>query len=613
VRPIYACLALLVLNAVEQDDPTCPPGTVPKDERGAEPAVTCMTEQGVRHGPYRRRTEAGVLVAQGQFDEGAAAGLWRTWYSNRARHEEGRYLAGKPDGWWTRWHPNSRQSEEGEYRQGEEVGVWRAWDEQGVLVSEIPRDLVCPAGSTSHGEAPFIDGFPPIHGLRDGRHCRRSDEVAQGPTVAWGFGRRKIAMVGWYCDGAAQGTWSFFWPAGALAREGVFVGSSRKQGTWTDSDEAGRKILEVDYDDGREVARRSFPSSVETPAPDRDGWQALARRRFDEAMRRPCGAQALMPEPYRGLRAELRPAAALLRVRVTDVRTLDRPPGWIAEMAPPPEEVTVLVKKVLAGSLARPGQTVQLSFAPARLYRRFEELHNYGPEAFWNGPHREWDMTAVVQRDGDRLVLRNLLRADDTMRTDALLAEYARLAPLDDRSFRLGLARMIAPRLVLDPRSMLWGGWGRLAIDDWDRLPRAAASDASLRALAQRTHVAVLSRLDRYLQTRNTTLLNLDELPWLIRQLSPDERRGTALRLIRMHDLVSSEVAALSRKGAASARPAAPDEGVSLENVEVLSLMRLDYEILCSLACCLEPETRPSDPYAKDLLDRARTFVARRG
>jgi len=417
-------------------------------------------------------------------------------------------------------------------------------------------------------------------------------------------------MVGWYCDGAAQGTWSFFWPTGALAREGAYVGSSRKQGTWTDWDQAGRTILEVDYDAVHEVARREFPQRTETLPLDLAATQSFALRRFDEAVRRPCVAHALTPEPFRGLRAELRQGDALWRIRVTDVRTIDRPPGWRSEMAPPPEEVTVLVKKVLVGASARSGETVRLSFAPAPFYRRFEELHNYGPEAFWNGPHRGWDMTAVVQHEGDRLVLRNLLRADDAMRTDELLAEYGRLARLDDRTFRLGLARMIAPRLVLDPRGLLWGGWGRLAIDDWDRLPREAVSDAPLRDLVRRTQAAVLGRLDGYLQTRDTALLNLHELPWLIRQLSRDERRRFAVRLLRMHELVSSEAAELRQKRPALARPPAPDEGVSLDNVEEVWLMRLDYEILVSLACCLDPETRPSNPYAKDLLERARAFVA---
>ena len=79
----------------------------------------------------------------------------------------------------------------------------------------VPQEITCPAGLTRRDAAPLIDAFPPIHGVGDGQHCRRSDGVPQGPTVAWHYGRKRLAMVGSYCDGQAQGQWSFFWPNGS--------------------------------------------------------------------------------------------------------------------------------------------------------------------------------------------------------------------------------------------------------------------------------------------------------------------------------------------------------------------------------------------------------------
>lgn len=577
-------------------------------ERTGGTAFVCVTDTGVRHGPFTLVNAEGVVLTLGQYDNGLLAGRWQRWYSNGAKHEVGHFQEGKLWGWWTRWHPNGRKSEEGEYRANDEIGVWRAWDEHGTLVSQVPRDLVCPAGLTWHGEPPLIDAFSPIHGLSDGRHCRRTDDVPQGPTVAWGFGRRKIQMVGWYCDGHAQGPWSFFWPTGALAREGSYAGPSRKQGVWTDWDDRGRKIVEVEYDAGREIARRESPKSAE-PAPlDVAALEELAVRRFRDAEKRECAAPPVAPRPYRGLREELRPADALLRIRVTDVRTPDRPPGWIREMASPPQEVEARVKKVLAGSLCRPGATIRLWFAAAPHYKRFEELHNYGADAFWNAPHRDWDMTAVVRRQGTRLVLLNLLRADDEMRTDALLTEYSRLARLDDRGFRLGLARLIAPRIRMDRDGLLWSSWGRLALDDWDRNRAPGPVDPALRDLVRRTHDVVLRQMDRYLATRCATMLNLDELPWLIRLLSLAERRQTAARLLRAHDfLVREATRAKETEDTPAAAP--PDAGLSIENARQVWAAGELYRVLSCLSVCIDPDAPPNDAYAKDLLDRARSFV----
>src|SRR5918995_403897 len=88
----------------------------------------------------------------------------------------------------------------------------------------IPRELECPAPLVRRAQQVLLDLHPDTTVGGEGEHCRRVDGALQAPTVAWGVGRWKLSMVGSYCDGHAQGRWSFFGRNGGILREGSFVG-----------------------------------------------------------------------------------------------------------------------------------------------------------------------------------------------------------------------------------------------------------------------------------------------------------------------------------------------------------------------------------------------------
>jgi antitoxin component YwqK of YwqJK toxin-antitoxin module len=118
----------------------------------------------VKHGPYTAWNEAGRLLAEGQFSDGAESGRWTLWYGTEpnVKRREGTYVGGLPDGLWQGWmdphhshdhgghavpsegpspaphvhpapggHPPPRVEET--YRRGVPHGAWRSWHADGSL------------------------------------------------------------------------------------------------------------------------------------------------------------------------------------------------------------------------------------------------------------------------------------------------------------------------------------------------------------------------------------------------------------------------------------------------------------------------------------------------
>jgi antitoxin component YwqK of YwqJK toxin-antitoxin module len=603
--------AVVGSSTLASDDRSCPSGTEQRVERvGEGTSLTCYTADGRRQGPFTlAHTEGGVLT-RGQFEDNRAGGWWQSRYPDGRPRAEGGYKAGQPHGWWTRWHANGQKEEEGEYRDGSWYGPWQAWDERGRLVSAIDRGFDCPAALKPASHVALID-LNPAGFADERRSCARSDDVRQGPAASWWFGRRKLAYVGYFCDGDAQGRWSFFWRNGVLAREGAFAGHSRKEGTWTDWDESGHKLREVDYVDGQEVARRDFPRQDLHPAPEAAMVDAVAVERYRDVLQRSCPAQPVTPRPFHGLREELAGADAVLRIRVTAVHTLDAPLGGTSHL-PRRQEVEVLVRKVLSGSLARPQDRLRLLFDAATHWRRFELLPRFGDGAqFRRGPQQDRDQTALVKQEGDRLTLLTLMDADDRAGTDALLARYASLARRPDVEFVRGLAELIADRIRLAPDRLLWEGWGSLALYDWSRQATPPLlADPQIRLLATRTREVVEAQIERWLQNQEEPW-NLYELPWLIRLLPLEERRHLAATLLRVYPVLLREDQAAQAEEEALPPPPDPEPGVvtcRFPGRWAAASAALN-ELMVSLAACVDPSADTA--YPPDLLEKARRFAER--
>ena len=95
----------------------------------------------------------GRVLAEGQYDSGARAGVWTyydaagnvrgqgtykngvmqdgleiTFYSNGQKKTEGNWTNGVKDGYWASYFRNGVKKEEGHYLEGKKTGVWREYD-----------------------------------------------------------------------------------------------------------------------------------------------------------------------------------------------------------------------------------------------------------------------------------------------------------------------------------------------------------------------------------------------------------------------------------------------------------------------------------------------------
>lgn len=475
--------------------------------------------------------------------------------------------------------------------------------------ADVPQEIACPEGLTRKDAQPFIDAFPPIHGVGEGQFCRRADGIPQGPTVAWHLSRRRLAMVGSYCDGQAQGNWSFFWPNGVLAREGTYVGPSLKHGIWRDYDQEGRRLVEIEYAQGREVAKREFRPSA--PVADPAAADRVAIQRFQAALSRPCAATAVEVRPYLGLRQEIRSADSIAVIRIEDMQTANRPPGWLwTEMPPPPMHVDAVVVRVHKGSPGPAGTKVRLWLDTAPFYRRFETLPRSGSLTFTRGQKGE-EAIALLGRSGDRLEIANLMMASEHDRGEAALEEYIRLAALDDGGFRLGLARLLADAVQLRPDRLLWMGWAYLAFDDWSRLNPGRVGEPCLDAILEPALATAIEQMDA-LVAGGRDGVNLHELPWLIRLLDEPQRRRLAVALLRVHPIFQRFVDEAQKAFDKAHPPGAPEPPeMTIEMINLGAATGAMMSLHECLALCLDPSRTP---YATSnhLVERARAFAAGR-
>lgn len=473
--------------------------------------------------------------------------------------------------------------------------------------ADVPQEIACPAGLTPKYAYPLIDAFPPIHGASEGQHCRRSDGIPQGPTVAWHLSRRKLAMVGSYCDGQAQGPWSFFWPNGVLAREGTYVGPSLKHGIWRDYDQEGRRLVEIEYAQGREVGKREFPRTAAAPQAVADDRVAI--QRYQAALSEPCTAAVVEVRPFRGLREELRNADSLAILRIQAIEIINRPPGW-SDMPSPPQHVDAAVVRVLRGSLAPPGSKVRLWVDAHQFNRRFETFAQSHGLTFAR-PLVGEEMLALVKRSGERVEIRNLFLANELGPSDAAVREYSRLAALDDDGFRLGLARLVADVVRDRPDRLLWMGWARLAFDDWSRLTPGPVGEPRLDAILEPALATAIDQMDA-LVAGGRDGVNLHELPWLIRLLDEPQRRRLAVALLRVHTIFQRFVDEARKAFDKAHPPGAPSPPeMTIEMINLGAATGAMMSLHECLALCLDP-SRPPYATSNDPVERARAFAAGR-
>lgn len=101
-----------------------------------ETALTCVTAEGIRHGPHTRWAADGALLAQGHFEDDQAVTM-TLWDS------AGREVATFEGDLWHRswWHSDTQLAAQGTLTPlHQPVGTWTSWDPQGTQDGQVTYD-----------------------------------------------------------------------------------------------------------------------------------------------------------------------------------------------------------------------------------------------------------------------------------------------------------------------------------------------------------------------------------------------------------------------------------------------------------------------------------------
>ena len=157
MSPLGAIALLALARPAAAEGLDCPSGTAEatvSDDASTE--LWCTRPDGVRHGPYQRRSLSGRILERGFWEDGVRAGSWRYYDVSGKVVRTGQMSSGHPDGAWTHFDPTG-----------------------------------APSATITHGRFPPATSAPPRPA--DPRH-RWQVDLGTTPTAWWRAGDASVAV-----------------------------------------------------------------------------------------------------------------------------------------------------------------------------------------------------------------------------------------------------------------------------------------------------------------------------------------------------------------------------------------------------------------------------------
>ncbi len=199
-----------------------------------------VDEQGRRQGPWKEYYPTGELKSEGSYQDNLKVGKWVYYYLDGEVEQTGDYLRGLPDGMWTWYYPNEQVWREEEYVMGQEDGSSVEYSDSGVVIAK---------GS-------YIDGFKEGEWYFEINDHRETGNFFEGErTGEWRhyfLENGQLSFTGSYENGLATGMHVYYYPNGQVKMRGPYSIGVRN-GIWEYFNEAGIRIITIEYEDGQEV------------------------------------------------------------------------------------------------------------------------------------------------------------------------------------------------------------------------------------------------------------------------------------------------------------------------------------------------------------------------
>lgn len=185
--------------------------------------LACVRADGKRHGPYSMYWSDGNKAADGQYADGAPAGVWRVW--NPTFGKERTLLA-------TIDHANVGLS-----TAAIELNWWMA------------GSSACPTGSAIRRT---------LYDTRTFVTCKKNG-TSNGPTAEFHASGYRQA-IGAYKNGAQHGRWLGWRKADGTKFGEAFFDAGTEVGTWRFFDPSGKLTKTETYRDGKLIERKNHPA-----------------------------------------------------------------------------------------------------------------------------------------------------------------------------------------------------------------------------------------------------------------------------------------------------------------------------------------------------------------
>ena len=91
---------------------------------------------GKYHGHYQEKDASGLLIVDGQYDNGVKVGEWKEWYPSGQLRSQEFYKNGEKHGVSTSWHENGQKSEQVTLSEGKYLNDYIEWYPSGQISQE---------------------------------------------------------------------------------------------------------------------------------------------------------------------------------------------------------------------------------------------------------------------------------------------------------------------------------------------------------------------------------------------------------------------------------------------------------------------------------------------
>ncbi len=232
---------------------------------------------GVTHGVYRKHSNFGKVLTEGQYKQGSKDGDWKEFYANGSPRTVENYYNGKSKIITKIWTREGTLMLEGEVKDGKKDGLWTYYFNSGKELRKVNYSKGSKNGLSQEW-------------FKNGR--MKLEESYQNGKLHGAYKRYSQAGVlvneGTYVEGQKSAIWNSYDEDGTLGTKMdysespakvLFISEKRKQGETTEVIDMG-EIVEVELEEPQEVSEETVFLIVEQGAEPLGGMHKLIEHVF---------------------------------------------------------------------------------------------------------------------------------------------------------------------------------------------------------------------------------------------------------------------------------------------------------------------------------------------